>query len=233
MEAVEQPQVIEGSVEQFLEDAQGFEGMEEPSGEQPTGGSKGDFPPNLYPGSYRATFRLAPVEGQFGPGIGKVTRQGKEYLSCQYTATVKHAGLAAEHFTREPKFDDTRVSFQDANLYRSPNMKSSRLEDLFFALGGKPAGNHATLAEIVAKLKEADQQGQEFTVDLGWRAAEQTGTDADGKKVYTEVTTYPDKRASAWPKDANGKYELQATMPSGEKKYGQLRVVRVRRIRES
>lgn len=209
--------------DEFLSD---LDGLEDPSGEQSAG--KGNFPPTLKPGSYRGIFKLAPV----GDAIGKVQRQGREFLNCKYNILIDHAGIAADRFTREPKFPDTLIRYNDANTYRSGAMKSSRLEDLFFALGGKPAGAHATNAEIIATLKAADGQTA-IMVDVGWRASVQKGvaTNDQGReyKTYDEFSTF-DPRFTAWPKNADGSYQLQVKFANGEEKYGKLAVVRVRRV---
>lgn len=210
-----------GPADDFLAD---LEGLEEPSGEMPTGG-KGNFPPTLRPGTYRGIFKLAPV----ADALGKVVRQGREYLNCKFNIFIDHAGIDGKQFTREPKFPDTEIRYNEANAFRTANMKSSRLEDLFFALGGKPAGAHATNAEIVATLRAADGQTA-VMVDVGWRASVVKGVDDNGRKTYDEVSTF-DKRHTAWPKAADGSHELQVKFANGESKYGQLQVIRVRRAR--
>lgn len=167
----------------------------------------GAFAPQVYPGRHDFVFALAENDP-----FGKIEVEGKPYLNVTFTALIQVPD----------KTDPVKVNYQRASFYKHPKMANSDGAELLRCLAikvesGKPS-------DIVAALKQADGRARGTAV-FGW--------DAYSKDTGETISTSPRKKARkngkvdiAWPKGADGKYELVVKFPeSGDSVYGRERIV--------
>lgn len=166
----------------------------------------GAFPPQVYPGRHRFVFKLADKDA-----FDKLEWQGKSYLQVTFDAMVQLPG----------KTEPARVGFQRASQVQFGKFNSDLVE-LLRCLDVKPASLLAR--DIVAALQQADGRAAGEAV-FGWEAY--------SKDTQEIITTNPRKKPRksgktdiAWPKDAQGKYQLVVKFPeSGDSVYGRERIV--------
>lgn len=169
----------------------------------------GAFPPALTVGVHEFAFALAddPFNTQ--------EIQGKKYLQVTYSATA----------TLEDGSERT-LNFQRASTFQNDAMKKAGLNhmmgELLRALGTRIEGP-LTPATIADALQQATAERKHFKGEVAWRkyckACDQTISTAPRKK----------KGDIAWPKGADGSYELVVACPKcGEKGYGNAEIIRFR-----
>jgi hypothetical protein len=167
----------------------------------------GSFPPEVYPGRYDFIFKLDP-ENPFD----KIMVDGKPHLMVNAT----HSIITPE----KPEGADVR--FQRASFYKHPKMTNSDGGELLRCLAIRPTEN--TAKAITEALLQADGRARGSAV-YGWEAY--------SKDTQETISTNPRSKARkngnkdiAWPKGADGKYELTVKFPqSGDAVYGKVRVI--------
>lgn len=189
----------------------------------------GAFPPKLYPGVYTNWgFKLPDNTDELASIQEIETEQGqpkKKFLQVTFTASIDPR-LTPDKFIRaSPEAElpeEVLLKFQRASFYQSAKMKAAGMN----SQGGELLRNLGLRVEpltpqnIVVALQGADGRARGTGIDVGWEVYD--------KGLDIRISTHPNKKKKdiAWPRGADGKYELMATFPNGQKAYGRETIMR-------
>ena len=177
----------------------------------------GSFPPQIAPGVYEFMFHL-PEKGS--DCFDKQTVEGKDHAVFVHEAEALR-NSKGEAVTANADGKQPLLRFQRASTYTHVKMPNSMLGDLLRSLNvhiDGPLTLHAVADALAAIDGRATYKGE-----VGWRSY--------CKSCDQTVSTHPRKKKgdAAWPRTAEGQYELTATCPKcGNKSYGNAEIVRYR-----
>lgn len=195
----------------------------------------GKTPPAAFPGRYIFLFKLPESRDDWFDVVERDVIKGQPTSKKKFLELTCTPGIVAAVLpdgTQQPILnpdDNSQIVLgpQRFNMYMNPKMRIHRLAELIRACGVREERNflakEANGEYVIANLVTALDGKATFDGELIWRAY--------FKSTDTTVSTSPRGRKSgelAWPRNAQGEFELLATNPAtGEKAYGYAEIAAV------
>lgn len=189
----------------------------------------GSIPPAVYPGIYTLQFKMPEEQSEWFDKqkvnmVKNDPNTARDFLVLRYIPAVmmwhEHKDSAGQAVPN-PTDPSTPLSLppQKASFFKNERMPISQGGELLRALGIRLDGPikdqlPAALAKVNGNVS--------FMVEVGWRTY--------FKATETTMSTSPRKKRGelAWPKNAQGQYELLGVNPvNGEKSYGYPEVFKI------
>lgn len=186
----------------------------------------GKTPPAAFPGRYLFLFKLPETSSDWFDKVEREVVKNQPTSKRTFLELTCTPGIVAAILpdgTQQPVFAEDQSMIilgpQRFNMYMSPKMRIHRLAELLRAMGVREERNLLSKEEngltVIENLVRALDGKAQFDAEGIWRAY--------FKSTDTTISTAPRKKGGelAWPRDAQGNYELLATNPAtGEKAYG-------------